>query len=394
MTDGSADSEARAAADPRVPPRVLAEVAARRWDLHPTIWMNPQAYPELRQWIATVNPGGVPQAAPPSAPAPAPSPTSAPQPTPTAPAPPPGPTPYAPPGAASAPVPPARRTAIGWWLGGCGCLLVAGIVVLVVIASALAGLGEPSPSSREDRPAVPQAGDDGRAQEHLASYHADRAAYDELAVELIGNPVAPLVLNEGFVRGLEREAAERPMSEAHARSIAERMREFRDELEVAVATARDRRVNASGTLTEKLVDEAGDGFIDVRWDAAEVCGSEDGSIGCTMRSDPLTIHLVSELELPGDWQKRMVVTHELAHVYQAADAARFDDGSSAADRLLASGLFQGSNEKMADCYSLTVLDEWSLRQGNVTLGYGYVCDAPERQAIRDWAAELNAPTSG
>jgi hypothetical protein len=383
MTDESADPEARAAADPRVPPRVLAEVAARRWDLHPTIWMNPQAYPELRQWIATVNPAGVPQA-PPPAPSPAQSRTPAPQPRPTVPAQHPG----------TAPLPPARRTAIGWWLGGCGCLLVVGIVVLVVIASVLAGLGEASPSSRDDRPAVPQAGDDGRAQEHLASYHADRAAYDQFAVELIGNPVAPLVLNEGFVRGLEREAAERPMSEAHARSIAERMREFRDELEVAVATARDRRVNASGTLTEQLVDEAGDGFIDVRWDAVEACGTGDGSIGCTMRSDPLTIHLASELELPGDWQKRMVVTHELAHVYQAADAARFDDGSSAADRLLASGLFQGSNEKMADCYSLTVLDEWSLRQGNVTLGYGYVCDATERQAIRDWAAELNAPTSG
>src|SRR5690606_2558422 len=302
MTDGSADSEGRAAADPRVPPRVLAEVAARRWDLHPTIWVNPQAYPELRQWIAAVNPGGVPQAAPPPAPAP-----PAPQPTPTAPAPHPGTAPYAPPGAASAPVPPARRTAIGWWLGGCGCLLVAGIVVLVVIASALAGLREPSPSSREGRPAAPQADDDGRAQELLARSHTDSAALHETAVELIGNPVARLVLNEGFVRGLEREAAERPMSEAHARSIAERMREFRDELEVAVATAQDRRANASGTLTEQLVDQAGNGFIDVRWDAVEACGRGDGSIGCTMRSDPLTIHLASELELPGDWQKRMVV---------------------------------------------------------------------------------------
>src|SRR5690606_22110243 len=98
MTDGSADPEARAAADPRVPPRVLAEVAARRWDLHPTIWVNPQAYPELRQWIATVNPGGVPQAAAPPAPAPAPRPMPAPQPTPTVPAPHPGTAPYAPPG--------------------------------------------------------------------------------------------------------------------------------------------------------------------------------------------------------------------------------------------------------------------------------------------------------
>ena len=42
-------------------------------------------------------------------------------------------------------------------------------------------------------------------------------------------------------------------------------------------------------------------------------------------------------------------------------------------------------------YALTYYDQTSLKHGNVTLGYGYVCNASERQAIREWAASVNAP---
>jgi hypothetical protein len=90
----------------------------------------------------------------------------------------------------------------------------------------------------------------------------------------------------------------------------------------------------------------------------------------------------------------MVTVHELAHVYQYADARRFEDGRGEADRLVEKGLFQGSDEKMADCYALTYYDQASLTHGNVTLGYGYVCNAAERQAIRSWAADVNAPMPG
>jgi hypothetical protein len=368
MTAASPDREAYAAADPRVPPQVLADIAARRWDLHPVILGNPQAYPALRQWIATVNPGSVPALA---APAYAPVPT-----------------------VASAPPP--RRSGIGWWLGGCGCLAVGvvAIIVFVVALGALSGSGSPSPSGG-DRGVQPTGAGDPEAQAQLAIYESERARYDELAAQLVGNPVAPLVLiDEFYVQGLEREAAETPMSESRARSVAERMQGFRAELEVNVTAAESRRTIASGSITEPLVDQAGDGFIDVRWDAAEFCDSDGGTLACVDTSDPLTIHLMPETSLGGDWSKRMVVTHELAHVYQEADAARFDDGGSSWQRLLDRGLFQGSDEKMADCYALTVHDAWSLSSGNFTVGYGYVCDAAERQAIREWAAELNAPMPG
>jgi hypothetical protein len=355
-----------------VPPQVLADIAARRWDLHPLILGNPQAYPGLRQWIASVNPAGVPAA---SGPQPMPSPSPLPQPMPQ----------------------PPRRSGIGWWFAGCGCLAVVVIATIVFVAAlgALGGSGSPSPSGG-DRGVQPTdaAGDPG-AQEQLAIYESERARYDELAAQLVGNPVAPLVLvDEFFVEGLDREAAETPMSESRARSVAERMQGFRAELEVKVTAAESRRTNASGLITEQLVDQAGDGFIDVRWDAAEFCDSDGGTLACMMTSDPLTIHLMPETSLGGDWSRRMVVTHELAHVYQEADAARFDDGSSSLQRLLDRGLFQGSDEKMADCYALTVHDAWSLTSGNFTVGYGYVCDAAERQAIREWAAELNAPMPG
>jgi hypothetical protein len=291
---------------------------------------------------------------------------------------------------------PPRRSGIGWWLGGCGCLAVGvvAIIVFVVALGALSGSGSPSPSGG-DRGVQPTGAGDPEAQAQLAIYESERARYDELAAQLVGNPVAPLVLiDEFYVQGLEREAAETPMSESRARSVAERMQGFRAELEVKVTAAESRRTNASGLITEQLVDQAGDGFIDVRWDAAEFCDSDGGTLACMMTSDPLTIHLMPETSLGGDWSRRMVVTHELAHVYQEADAARFDDGSSSLQRLLDRGLFQGSDEKMADCYALTVHDAWSLTSGNFTVGYGYVCDAAERQAIREWAAELNAPMPG
>ena len=154
-------------------------------------------------------------------------------------------------------------------------------------------------------------------------------------------------------------------------------------------------MNSSGSLSEELVDGAGDGFIDVRWDAASVCGASDRdgwrTTGCVLRGDSLTIHLLAESEYSSEWELRMMVVHELAHVYQRADAARFMDGSRDYERLLDQGLFQGSSEKMADCYALTYHDEWTLETEDYWIGYGYVCDESEREAIRAWAADLNAP---
>ena len=55
------------------------------------------------------------------------------------------------------------------------------------------------------------------------------------------------------------------------------------------------------------------------------------------------------------------------------------------------------SRRMADCYALTMLDGWTLdhrvwvnayEYWEVSVGYGYTCNDSERQAIRDWNAQL------
>lgn len=360
------DLDWRAAADPATSPEHLADIAARRWDLHPVIAANPQAYPALRVWMAQVNPAGA------------------------------QPTSLRMPADLAAPVQAPRRRGIGCWIVGCGGIAV--VAVLAVVGALIAGIGAATPPEHTAPaiPATPSAQDESIA-EQLAIYEAEHAEYDKLAAELEGNPVAPLVTESDFMQRLEREAAVPNISEIAARAVAQRARDFREELQARVTAAQARRVNSSGTLTEQLVDQAGDGYIDVRWDAATACGdSEEGRIttGCVISGSPLTVHLQAESQVSGDWERKMVVAHELAHVYQHADARRFEDGEGDADRLLEQGLFQGSAEKMADCYALTYYDQPSLSHQGVTLGYGYVCNAAEREAVRDWAAAIEAPMPG
>ncbi|MFD5225313.1 hypothetical protein ACFWHT_06785 [Microbacterium sp. NPDC058342] len=361
MPSAPDDFDLIAAGHPATPPHQLADIASRRWDLHALIASNPRSYPELRHWMATVNPASV----------------------------------QGPPiGVAAAPMvaAPPRRRGIGWWFAGCGCLtLIAGIVV---VAAVVGGLGAMTPPDSPRRPPVQTQPDaqDPETQKHLAAFASERARYAELAARLDGNPAAPLVLiDDAFVDQLDREAAAGQVPVSLARSVAERMQGFREDLEAKVKAADARRANSSGTLTEKIVDQAGDGFIDLRWDSATACAT---STACVTGKDPLVVHHKPKGYLRGEWEQRMVVTHELAHVYQFADAARSGSDVSATDRLLEKGLFQGSDEKMADCYALTYFGEDSLEHGNFTMGYGYVCNSAERQAIRDWAAQLDAPMPG
>lgn len=404
MTNASWDPDLAAVLDPRVPPNVLADIAARRWDLHGMIVASPGAYPDLIRWIGEVNPlsaalpqSGGPATTAPALPAVSGYPASAAPVTGVPGAGSPGsgyPASTFPVTSAGAPPVPARRSRVGCWLTGCGCLAVVGVIALV--GALLGGLGTalaPSAPSRPD-PSGPTDANTEIVTQQMEVYEAERTRYYELLAVLDGNPVAPLVSQLPFMQRVEQDAAVANPSEIVARSVAERARDLRADLEAQVVAAEARRTNVSGTLTEQLVDEAGDGFIDVRWDAATECGdAEEGKVntGCVFGGDPLTIHLQAESEVSGDWERRMVVAHELAHVYQHADASRFDDGKGDTDRLIAQGLFQGSDEHMADCYALTYYGEWSLQNGRTTLGYGYVCNESERQAIREWAAGIHAP---
>ncbi|MBF4549291.1 hypothetical protein [Pseudoclavibacter sp. VKM Ac-2888] len=130
-------------------------------------------------------------------------------------------------------------------------------------------------------------------------------------------------------------------------SIASQTSTFRAELQQSIADAQARQVNASGSVSEGIVDAAG--------------------------------------------RSKMTTVHELAHVFQKADDTRYTDDSGGYQPLLLRGLFQGSKEVMADCYALTYYNEWTLSDGVTESAYGYICGDSERQAIRDWAASMDAP---
>ncbi|MGO2751496.1 MAG: hypothetical protein ACTIA6_15700 [Pseudoclavibacter sp.] len=252
--------------------------------------------------------------------------------------------------------------------------------------------GTSNPLASETTAATPS---DPLAAAQIALFRADQPTINELAAQLEGNPVAPLVADLRTFRLDEQRAADPTIGIFEATPIAERAAALRASLEQSFTAAEARRANASGTLTEGIVDVAGNGFIDVQYDAATACTGQAApgteNIGCVRAADPLTVHLLPENEVGSVWMNEMLVTHELAHVYQRADDQGAEDYVGAYNDLLAQGLFQGSKEVMADCFALTSYDRWSLTNAGESQGTGYVCTESERQAIRDWAAGLNAP---
>lgn len=357
MSNSVEDWEQRAAGDPLSHPQLLSDIASRRPDLHRTIAANPAAFPELLNWIASVNPG-------------VPMPTAYP---------------------AYRGVP-KRRSGAGWWFAGCGCLaLVAMFVLMMVFGGAVLSVGAGSGSTAN----FGQSDDDAYIDEQLAIAAAERDRYYELAAQLDGNPIAPLVLELSKSQRLDARIAEGPASKFHAEGFAEDATAMRESLEQRIADAETRRGNASGTISEAIVDEAGNGFIDIAWDAAAQCGpaKTEGrkTAGCTS-GDPFTVHILPEGELFGEMGVRTTTLHELAHLYVQAEVERFSTlEDSTLFTLKDQGYFEGSGEKLADCYALTYTNTWTLSYDQGTIGYGYVCNETERQAIRDWAHEIGAP---
>lgn len=356
MGDQMLDADLAAIRNPYTPPAQLADIAARRGDLHPQILGHPACYPPLRDWISQVNPtaGRYPLAVAPAAPLPAP-----------------------------------RRSRVGCFLIGCGGMALVAVVFVgvLVIGAALSSQG-----GSPQRPTT----DQGAPEDSLAAFDAERAKYYELAAQLEGNPVAPLVTQTAAFERLENSIADPNTTSAYAAELTQKAQAARQELEQRIADAAARRANASGSVTEALVDEAGAGFIDVAWDAETACATSERAdegrvtVGC-VSEDPLAVHIAPEDQLPGDTGMRIVVLHELTHLYQRADTDAHPDGVSAATQLIEQGYFQGSSEAMADCYALTYMNQQTLTFENRTMGYGYVCGDEERRLIREWAAQVHAP---
>ncbi|PPG29415.1 hypothetical protein [Pseudoclavibacter sp. RFBB5] len=402
------DRDRAAARAAGTPPHVLTNIAMRRPDLRADIAANPGATPELIRWMNGVSGPGKPQ--------PQPQPTH----TPTRPGYGPRPThpglaaaPYSPgqgaypprAGLAAAPYapgpspyPPRRKGKAGYWFAGCGCLVVVAFMGLFAFAGlgAILGLSDAATTPSPSVEAAPV--DTGAADlaDHIALYEQERTKIDELSTALEANPVKPLVALFDWMEDQDAKMTDPNLTAYSAELLADQMSTFRADLEQSITDAQTRRTNASASVSEGLIDAAGNGFIDVQYDAATACGTHENAdqgyqtVGCVKGGSPLIVHLLPDAERT-EWHAKMTTVHELAHVYQRADDVRYPDDDGGYQALLAQGLFQGSEEVMADCYALTYLNEWTLSDGVKETGYGYVCGDSERQAIRDWAAGMNAP---
>jgi hypothetical protein len=166
-----------------------------------------------------------------------------------------------------------------------------------------------------------------------------------------------------------------------------------DELRDILTAAHDLSAsgNVSGTTYEATIDSLGRGFVDanVRADADAFCGSD--VLGCVDSDDPYVVHFdATDVGQPylTDWVQTGVAYHEFAHVLQ-------DTNYAATRRAVVA--FDGDFETMADCFALTYLAGWTLdhriwtssyQYWDLSVGYGYVCNETQRQAVRDWYESL------
>lgn len=172
------------------------------------------------------------------------------------------------------------------------------------------------------------------------------------------------------------------------------------ELQDALAAAETQHsTNATGTVYESLTDSLGHGFVATSLDTADAeCG--DDVWGCVSGDDPYTIHYdhsqTAAEPFMNDFLRTGLAYHEFAHVLQMTNPEPTEAALPA---------FGGDWETMADCYALTFLPGWTLQHTiwvsdfeywEVSVGYGYTCDAAQQQVVRDWVAQLgytHAPIS-
>lgn len=167
--------------------------------------------------------------------------------------------------------------------------------------------------------------------------------------------------------------------------------------EVVTAARAEAAANSTGTAWEAALDQLGRGYVSMVMDPdATFCG-DDQAMACVRSDDPFVVHVVAPSDAEpqnSDWIRTGVAYHEFAHVLQYTNPVQTDATLP---------VFGGDVERMADCYALTMLDGWTLdhrswvnayEYWDVSIGYGYTCNDSERQAIRDWHAQLGpTPTA-
>ncbi|CAO1653446.1 hypothetical protein [Salinibacterium sp. SWN248] len=166
--------------------------------------------------------------------------------------------------------------------------------------------------------------------------------------------------------------------------------------ETLAAAATNLATNSTGTTMESVTDSLGRGFaLSAVDDADALCGQDVA--GCVTSDDPYTAHYDAQSDQQpymNTWQRTGLAYHEYAHVLQFTN---FDETEKAVEAFVANATVDAPKyEIMADCFALTYLDGWAVEQTVWVSeyeywelgGYGYTCNASQKQTIRDWYAAI------
>ncbi|WP_343922626.1 hypothetical protein [Rhodoglobus aureus] len=168
-------------------------------------------------------------------------------------------------------------------------------------------------------------------------------------------------------------------------------------LDEALAAAKvNASTNTTGTTMEAVTDSLGMGFANSALDDADTLCGQDVA-GCVTSDDPYTAHYDAESDkrpYMNKWLRTGLAHHEYAHVLQFTNPEATE---KAVGTFTASATADAPDyEIMADCFALTFLDGWEIEQTvwvsayeywEIT-GYGYTCNASQKQIIRDWYAAI------
>jgi hypothetical protein len=152
--------------------------------------------------------------------------------------------------------------------------------------------------------------------------------------------------------------------------------------------------NTTGTKFESVIDQLGGGFVTSLLDNADALCASD-VLACVISENPYAVHFdAADNGVPymTDWLRTGIAYHEFAHVLQMTNPSPTETALKS---------FGGDEETMADCFALTYLPGWKLdhriwtsryEYWDVSIGYGYTCNATQKQVIRDWHDQLGFHT--
>jgi len=179
-------------------------------------------------------------------------------------------------------------------------------------------------------------------------------------------------------------------------SVTAEVDDLTQQLAGTLAAADEQKAtNSSKSAYEAVIDKLGGGFALTKIDNADKLCKQD-VLGCVTSDDPYTVHIdKADTTQPfmTTFIQKGIAYHEFAHVLQYTHPAESDTAAEA---------FKGDYEKMADCFALTYLKGWKLHHTvyvttysyyEVDIGYGYTCNAKQKQVIRDWYEGLGYTAS-